>query len=609
LSGNRESSVSAIIRKQTEKHDTEERYKPISITLIWRLAVRLKPYKNLYALGLLCAVAGLALDLLSPIFTKYIIDDAIPSGSWLNILHWAGILAGALALGLLLDALQTGATHRCGERVIQDLRYDVFEHLQRLSMNFFDRTKLGRIITRGTSDIESIRGPVIGGLNTVIINALMMLGAGTMILVSDGRMFLALVWLIPLLALSNYLYLKKIGSAWQLVRKHVSRQTANLAENITGVRVVSAFNRQDENLQRFNALQLVNTQYNLKAANITGVYQPLLEFIRFSGQVIVLGYGGAQVMAGRLTAGTVMQIFFYWGFFMRPTINLGNFYNTLMQAMASAERVFGLLDLKPQIVDAPGARDLPTLNGALVFNHVTFGYDPKRPVLHDISLHIPAGKTYALVGATGSGKSSMLSLLARFYEFQGGLISVDGHDIRAATTRSLHKQMGLVLQVNYLFSGNILENIRYPKPGASDEEVYAAAKALDIHETFMSLPDGYKTEVGERGANVSLGLRQLICFTRVLLADPRLFLLDEATSSIDTVTENKIQRALEKLVAGRTTVIVAHRLSTIIRADCIVVLEHGRIIEQGTHAELLHQHGTYAGMYEHFISHQVGDEA
>ena len=591
-------------KKIGREDDDESRFKPISAVLIWRLLKCLKPYRRLYAIGTITGIFGLFCQLMMPRVQKWIIDDAIPTGAVNPVLRFAAMWAGLWVLALFADVVQIWATNRCGEQVILDLRLAVFNQLQRLGMSFYDRTKLGRIITRGTSDLDSLRATVIGGINTVALNVMLMAGAGLMILLADWRLFLSVAWLAPLIACTNQIYRRKIGGAWQQVRAAYSRVASNLAENITGVRVVSAFNRQDENLDRFNALQEINTANNVRANHITGMYMPLLDFLGFVGQVIILAYGGARVVAGDFTVGKVIEIFFLWDYFISPMRTMGDFYNTLMQAMASAERVFALLDMKPDIEDAPDAKPLPRVKGNIVFDHVTFGYDPARPVLWDINLEIPAGKTYALVGATGSGKSSTVSLLARFYEFQQGRILVDGIDIRSATRDSLHKQMGLVLQVNYLFSGTILENIRYPRPSASDEEVYGAAKSLGIHETFQNLPQGYNTEVGERGASVSMGLRQLICFTRVLLANSSLFLLDEATSSIDTVTETKVQHALEKLVQGRTTIIVAHRLSTIVKADCIVVLQHGRIIERGSHAELLEKKGHYAALYEQFTSHQ-----
>lgn len=600
---------SAEATQNEERPESEPSFKPISLALVRRLASWLKPYKWLYSVGVIFGLLSVGLELASPSMAQHIIDVDIKSGDTMSIVYSALIWGGILALAVLFDGLQIWTTNSCGERVVTDFRNAVFAHLQRLGMSYYDRTKLGRIITRGTSDMDSMRGTVVSGINTLALNLLMTVGAGTMIFLTDWRIFLAVCWLIPLLAFCNQVYRRKIGATWQMVRTHFSRLTANLAENITGVRVVSAFNRQEENLSRFNEMQDTNTTNNMKVANLNGIYQPLLEFIRFSGQVIVLAYGGVLVLGGSgLSPGNVIKCLFYWDYFMRPTINMGNFYNTLMQTMASAERVFQLLDTKPDVVDRPDAKPAPRFQGLVRFEQVTFGYDPARPVLHGIDLEIPAGRTYALVGATGSGKSSTVSLLARFYEFQQGRITVDGHDIRDATMQSLHKQMGLVLQVNYLFADTILENIRYPHPEATEEEVILAAKALDIHDVFMSLPDGYKTQVGERGANISVGLRQLICFARVFVANPSIFLLDEATSSIDTVTESKIQKALETLVKNRTTIIVAHRLSTIVKADCIVVLEHGRIIERGTHDLLIENKGVYAKMYERFVAHQSFDE-
>ena len=595
----------AVIVLNDDAQEDEIRIKPISVSLTWRLLCWLKPYKKLYALGFCCGILAIVCDLITPSIVQRIIDDAIKTGEARVVLHWAAIWAALAAGSILLDAVQVSATNICGERVIMDLRVAFFAQLQRLSMSFFDKTKLGRIITRGTSDMDALRGPVASGINTIAFNFLLMGGAGTMIFLTDRSLFFSVCWLAPILMVCNNVYRGKIGEHHQIARQGYSKVAANLAENITGVRVVSAFNRQDQNLERFNELQDENTANNVMVAHVNGIYQPILQLIKFVGQVIILAYGGSRVMSAQLKTGQVVAVFYLWDKFMDPTINMGNFYNTLMQAMASAERIFSLFDIKPDIADRPDAKPLPRLSGHIVFDRVTFGYEPARPVLHDISLEIPAGKTFALVGATGSGKSSTISLLTRFYEFQQGRISVDGHDIRGATIESLHKQMGLVLQVNYLFTGTILDNIRYPRPEAGDDEVVAAARALGIHDSFANLPDGYNTQVGERGSSVSLGLRQLICFTRVLLANPSIFLLDEATSSIDTVTEMKVQTALEKLVKGRTTVIVAHRLSTIVKADCIVVLEHGRIIERGTHAELLKLKGQYAVMYDRFISHQV----
>jgi ATP-binding cassette subfamily B protein len=452
--------------------------------------------------------------------------------------------------------------------------------------------------------VNSLREVNVWGLFQVSSNLMMMLVAAMFMLHENVRLFLSVCWLAPILYILTRRYHRRAAVVYQIQREGFTRVSSNLAENITGMRVVTAFNRQDPNLDVFNRLQDINTVNNMAAARLNGIYQPMLEVVRFCGRITILLYGGYMSAAHRLGdrgIGSVLAVYLYWDLFMSPVITLGAFYNQLMMAMAGAERVFGLLDLQPEVRDEPEARPLPRLRGEVRFENVTFGYNPQRPVLHEIEFEAQPGQMVALVGATGGGKSSIISLIARFYQPQQGRILADGFDIRHATGDSLHKQMGLVLQVNYLFSGTVMDNIRYARPEATDDQVIAAARAIGSFDSIMTLADGFDSDVGERGANMSLGQRQLICFTRAFLADPRIFMLDEATSAVDTATELLVQRSLEKLLEGRTTFIVAHRLSTIMRADMILVIDGGRIIERGTHHQLLAAGGKYAHLYEQFV--------
>lgn len=594
-------------------NEDEPTYKPIDMAMVRRLMQWMKPYRRQYVLGITLGIVMIAIFMSGPKFFQYLVDytkdfadgklgEVTHSEAVWHVFAVVAFMAAINVVALALDRWRILIMTSAGENVQFDLRRAVFAQLQQLSMSFYDKNKLGRIISRTTSDINSLRDVNVWGIDAIVLNLMMPAAAAIMLAtLTDIRLFLSVCWLGPAFFLANRIFQKHSGKNWQIVREGFTRVSTNLAENITGVRVVTAYNRQGPNLGEFNRLQVTNTDNNVMASRVQGAYLSALGVMGFLGKAIILIYGGYLVLhRPEISVGKVLAATFYWDWFMNPMRDLGNWYNNYMMAMAGGERVFNLLDTKPEVADTPDAVALPRIVGAVKFDNVTFGYNPEKPVLYDVSFEAKPGQTVALVGHTGSGKSSIISLIARFYQPQKGSISVDGHDIREVVGESLHKQMGLVLQVNYLFTGTVMENIRYVRPEATEEHVIESAKDLGTHSAIMALKDGYNTFVGERGGNMSLGQRQLICFTRAYLADPRIFMLDEATSAVDTATELLVQRSLEKLLRGRTTFIVAHRLSTIMKADIILVIDHGRVIERGTHQELLAAEGKYAQLYEQF---------
>ena len=619
------------------KPDFEADYRALDGKILRGVWEWMAPYRNGYVLMALAGLLMSGLELITPRFLQQLVDTDIPGiqlnifSSWvLDFASWIGrpvnisrwprpdvaylnitttILVWALTMGaaLLIQRQVIWYTTYYGQRVLFNLRAAVFRQLQRLSMNYYDRTRFGRILTRGTGDIDSMSNFIVWGINTLVNNLAMMLLAAAMMLWLDWRIALAVLWLGPVLYITNILYRRRIGHAWRLTREGWTRVSTNLAENISGMRVVNAFNRQYQNLDVFNDLQAVNTANNMHAALINGIYQPLLGLISFLGRLIIIALGAWMLLCGSGAAdafhiGKLIAVYVYWDWFMGPVINFGNFYNDTMMALACAERVQTLLAEKPQVTDVQTPVVIESLRGEVIFDHVTFGYDPAHPVIHDVSFRAAPGEVISLVGHTGCGKSTIISLICRFYLPQQGRIAFDGIDIREVEGANLHRFLGIVSQNNYLFTGTVMENIRYARPEASDQQVRTALSDLGCLEQLESLPDGLQSQVGERGGALSLGQRQLICFARAFLADPRILLLDEATSAIDTYTELVIQQALARLVKNRTTFIVAHRLSTITGSDCILVMDHGRIRERGNHDQLLALGGMYAELYRQFIS-------
>jgi ATP-binding cassette, subfamily B, bacterial len=561
---------------------------------LWRLT---RPYRGRTSLSVVSLLTATLTALAPPYLAKYALDDAIHgrTGSKLVLVVAVFLAAGLANWGMTY--VETYLTGWVGERILADLRNQLFAHLQRLSLGFYERNRAGVIISRLTNDVEAIDQLVTDGVTTLVQSTLTLVGTAVILFVLDWRLALATCAVIPLMSVATFFFRTRSARAFAAVRERLGLVTATLAEDIAGMRVVQAFTREQAAYANFRAVALRYRESNMQTVVLNGVYFPFVDFLSTVALAVVLGYGGHLYFAHSISLGTLFAFMLYVQNFFDPVQQLSQLYNTFLSAAAALDKIIGVLQQQPDVEDHAGARDLPAIEGHVRFESVRFAYARSAEVLHGLDLDVPAGTTVALVGHTGAGKSTIAKLLARFYEPTSGRITIDGHDLSDVTQRSLRRQLGIVPQEGFLFAGTVAENIAFAKPGADAEEIVRAARLVGANELILRLEDGYDTELGERGSRLSLGQRQLVAFARALLADPRILILDEATSSVDIGTERRIEEALRVLLADRTAFVIAHRLSTIRNADLLVVLEHGRIVEQGSHEELLVRRGLYTSLY------------
>ena len=599
-------SARGAITYYNPQEEREADKAPLQARLIRRIFQYTKPYAaKRNWLFLLTFVRGLQLPALAWLIGRTI--NGPIAGRDLTGIFWAS--AGYLALALIT----VGCFHfrqrfalELGEAVVHDMRLELVRKLMTMPMAFFNTTKFGRIISRMTSDIDSVRAGVQDVMFVLVVQGLQMAVAAALMAWYDWKLFSLMVVMAPIIWIVNKKFQSETSRRMRKTQESWSRVSSTLAESVSGIRVTQAFVRQEVNADFFQKLIDTHGENNVVMAQTSAVFVPLLQLKSqvFLGAMVLLGAFGALRWHGwlHMEPGDLVMFFFLANLFFEPVQVIGNQLNQALMAMAGAERLFRLLDQSPEWSDAPGAKALPAIQGRVEFQGVNFAYQPGRPVLVEISLVAEPGQTVALVGQTGSGKTTLVGLLQKFYQPTGGRVLVDGVDLAGVTSDSLRSQMGSVQQNNFLFSGSVLDNIRFARPTATEAEVLACLAALDCPDLLAALPEGLHTRVAERGTSLSFGQRQLICFARAMLANPRIVVLDEATSAIDSVTEARLQRALEILLLGRTAFIVAHRLSTIRSANLVLVLDQGRIVERGTHATLMEHGGVYARLHQEFVS-------
>ncbi|HIE52962.1 MAG TPA: ABC transporter ATP-binding protein [Armatimonadetes bacterium] len=562
--------------------------------LLLRLLGYLKPYWLAALASLLMMVVMTGIDVLPPLLSKYLIDDVIlaPAMTVAEKLKWLFILVlGLLSVNLhntVIGAFRGYLTTWVGQSIIRDLRTQVYEHLHRLSLSFYDRQQTGKLMYRITSDTSRLQDFMASSLQDLLRDLITCVLIGTIMLMLHWQLALVVLVPVPIIAWCTHHYGHRIHRIYHSIWHKGAKLSAMMGDALPGVRVVKAFTQEPREVARFNRTSDEVFETSILAAKLSRKFFPAMRFLSTLGFITIWGYGGYQVITGGgVTLGVLTAFISYLWRFYGPVHSLVRMNERIQRAATSAERVFEILDTLPDVADAPNAVELREVQGHIRFEHVSFAYQTGEEVLHDISFEIQPGEMIGLVGPSGAGKSTLINLLCRFYDVQEGSIYVDGHDIREVTVKSLRRNIGVVLQEPFLFHGTIAENIAYGKPHAGREEIIAAAKAANAHEFIVKFPDGYDTLVGERGIRLSGGEKQRISIARAILKDPRILILDEATSSVDTETEAKIQEAIDRLVQNRTTIAIAHRFSTLHRANRLLVLDRGRLVEVGTHEELM----------------------